>query len=197
MHFFQKSIFSDLRARNGRDFDVGGPERHLKMAITFIPLVPQKTVKYKSCSYWCPETFIKVWQGLKIDILEFILKKLIFGWILDAILDFSRSVSEIVTKNFFQIFFGALDIFGRDLGGGYLSPTKSVSSAYSQVANKRGGGLINFWDFFVGFALLFKTPPFIKDTHIIAHISGTVWATDMKLIHNIYNTIPNKNQWLY
>ena len=64
--------------RNGRDFDVGGPARYLKMAITFIPLVPQKTVKYKSCSYWCPETFLKVWQGLKIDILEFILKKLFF-----------------------------------------------------------------------------------------------------------------------
>ena len=122
-----------VRGPKSANFVVRRHARDLKMAITFIPLVPQKTVKYKSCSYWCPETFIKVWQGLKIDILEFILKKLIFGWILDAILDFSRSIAEIVTKNFFQIFFGALDIFGRDYKLSDMFTTESVSSAYLYV----------------------------------------------------------------
>ena len=130
LHFFQKSILSKLRVRKAPIFRIRGPVQDLKITITSIPLVPQKTVKYKSCSYWCPETFIKVWQGLKIDILEFILKKLIFGWILDAILDFSLSVSEIVTKNFFQNFFGALDIFGRDYKLSDMFTTESVSSAY-------------------------------------------------------------------
>ena len=40
-------------------------------------------------------------------------------------------------------------------------------------------------------------PPSIRHTYILVHISGTVWATDLRFWHNISSNITLRNQWLY
>ena len=130
LHFFQKSIFWKLRVQKARILSSGRHARDLKMAITFIPLVPQKTVKYKSCSYWWPETFITVWQGLKIDILEVIWCENDFLTFFDPAAKKRVHTPEIFENWSEKFFFGPKEEFWRGLGGLFGNFQKSSSTAY-------------------------------------------------------------------
>ena len=59
--FFSKINILKVTGPKSANFVIRRHARDLKMAITFIPLVPQKTVKYKSCSW----NFYKSMTGLK------------------------------------------------------------------------------------------------------------------------------------